>query len=81
MLARLHLPPSLGLPPDLTTGKEREAIIGADALDDWTTRFIVQAAIPDAQRLTLNQDGRDEHVLINVEFCAWAALYQEEDGR
>ncbi|WP_435271167.1 ATP-grasp peptide maturase system methyltransferase [Streptomyces sp. 1222.5] len=80
MLARPHLPPSLGLLPDLTAGKEREAIIGADTLDDWTTRFIVQAALPGAQRLALNQDGRDEHVLIDVESGAWAALY-EEDGR
>ncbi|MFF3511513.1 ATP-grasp peptide maturase system methyltransferase [Streptomyces sp. NPDC002573] len=80
MLARPQLPPPLGLLPDLNTGKEREAIIGANVLDDWTTRFVVQAAVPDAQRLTLAQDGRQEHVLVDVESGSWAALY-EENGR
>jgi hypothetical protein len=37
MLARPHLPPSLGLLPDLSAGKEREAIIGAGVLNDRTT--------------------------------------------
>ncbi|MFF0794950.1 ATP-grasp peptide maturase system methyltransferase [Streptomyces spiralis] len=77
MLARPHLPPPLGLLPDLSAGKEREAIIGADTLNDWTARFVAQSAVPGAQRLTLQQDGRQEHVLIDVESGAWAALCEE----
>jgi methyltransferase of ATP-grasp peptide maturase system len=80
MLARSQLPPALGLLPDLSAGTEREAVVGADALDDWTARFIVQAAVPDVQRLTLVQDGRQEHVLIDFESGSWAALH-EENGR
>ncbi|MFF1279906.1 methyltransferase domain-containing protein [Streptomyces sp. NPDC058299] len=80
MLARPHLPPPLGLLPDLTAGKEREARTGADALHDWTTRFVVQSAAPGAQRLTLTRAGRQEHVLIDVESGSWAALFGE-DGR
>ncbi len=38
MLARPHTPPALGV-LDLSEGKEREAIIGTDALNDWTSRF------------------------------------------
>ncbi|MCX4515915.1 ATP-grasp peptide maturase system methyltransferase [Streptomyces sp. NBC_01619] len=81
MLARPHTPPPLGLLPDLSEGKEREAIIGADVLTDWTSRFVVQFAVPDVQRLTLNQDGRTEHVLIDVASGSWAALYQDDRGR
>ncbi|MFJ8792804.1 hypothetical protein [Streptomyces sp. NPDC102462] len=80
MLARPHLPPPLGLLPDLGAGTEREAVVGADVLDDWTTRFVVQAAVPDAQRLTLEMDGRQQHVLVDVESGSWAALC-EENGR
>lgn len=79
-LARPQLPPPFGLLPDLDAGQEREAVIGADTLDDWTARFVVQAAVPGAQRLTLAQDGRQEHVLIDVESGSWAAL-REENGR
>jgi methyltransferase of ATP-grasp peptide maturase system len=80
MLARPHMPPPLGLLPDLAEGKEREAVIGADVLTDWTTRFVVQLAAPRAQRLTMERDGHTEDVLIDVESGSWAALY-EEDGR
>ncbi|MEU6611520.1 ATP-grasp peptide maturase system methyltransferase [Streptomyces shenzhenensis] len=80
MLARPQLPPPLGLLPDLGTGTEREAIVAADVLDDWTTRFVVQAAVPGAQRLTLEQDGQQQHVLVDVESGSWAALYSE-NGR
>ncbi|MGW1761873.1 hypothetical protein [Streptomyces mirabilis] len=80
MLARPHMPPSLGLLPDLSEGKEREAIIGTDALNDWTSRFVVQLAAPHAQHLTMERDGRTERVLVDVESGSWAAL-DEEDGR
>lgn len=79
MLARPQLPP-LGLLPDLGAGTEREAVVGVGVLDDWTTRFVVQAAVPDAQRVTLQQDGRQQHVLVDVESGSWAALH-EENGR
>lgn len=80
MLARPHLPPPLGLLPDLSAGKERKALIGADVLNDWTSRFVVQLAVPTARRLTLQQNGRLEDVLIDTDTGSWAALY-EEGGR
>jgi hypothetical protein len=78
MLARPHLPPQLGLLPDLSEGKEREAVMGGDVLDDWTARFVVQAAVPGAQRLAVEMDGRQQQVLVDVESEAWAALRQED---
>ncbi|MCZ9336721.1 protein-L-isoaspartate(D-aspartate) O-methyltransferase, partial [Streptomyces sp. TRM76130] len=69
--------PPLGLLPDLSEGKEREAVIGADALGDWTSRFVGQSAVPGAQRLTLHQDGRTEDVLVDVETGSWAAVHAE----
>ncbi|MER5603512.1 ATP-grasp peptide maturase system methyltransferase [Streptomyces sp. NPDC002265] len=80
MLARPHLPPHLGLLPDLDDGKERQAVFGSDLLADWTTRFVVQLAAPNAQRLTIERGGRTEDVLIDVESGSWAALY-EDAGR
>lgn len=77
MLARPHVAPPLGLLPDLSGGKEREAVIGADALGDWTSRFVAQSAVPGAQRLTLHQDGRAEDVLVDVETGSWAAVHAE----
>ncbi|MEV0982022.1 ATP-grasp peptide maturase system methyltransferase [Streptomyces sp. NPDC049915] len=79
MLARPHLPPPLDLLPDLSAGKERETCLGAGVLDDWTCRFIVQAAVPEAQRLALAHDGRHEDVLLDVASGSWAALHH--DGR
>ncbi|WP_257003694.1 ATP-grasp peptide maturase system methyltransferase [Streptomyces sp. SA15] len=79
MLARPQMAPPLGLLPDLSAGREREAVVGADVLDDWTSRFVVQAAVPSAQRLTLEQDGRVEHVLIDAESGSWAAVYEEDE--
>ncbi|TVZ84753.1 ATP-grasp peptide maturase system methyltransferase [Streptomyces sp. BK340] len=80
MLARPHQAPSLGMLPDLSAGEEREAIIGADVLDDWTTRFVAQFAVPTAQRLKLRNGQYDEDVLIDAETGSFAALH-EEDGR
>jgi len=80
MLARPHLAPPLGMLPDLSAGGERETILGADVLDDWTTRFIAQFAVPTAQRLKLQNGGHDEDVLVDAETGSFAALY-EEDGR
>lgn len=78
MLARPQLPPPLGMLPDLTAGDERETAVGADLLTDWTARLVVQAAAPRAQRLTLNQNGELEHVLIDVTRGSWAALTHHE---
>ncbi|MFI9605059.1 hypothetical protein ACIHCX_35480 [Streptomyces sp. NPDC052043] len=79
MLARPHTPPPLGLLPDLSAGEERKAIVGADILSDWTSRFVVQTAVPAAQQLALQHEGQAETVLIDVASGSWAAL-REEDG-
>ncbi|MFD3733288.1 ATP-grasp peptide maturase system methyltransferase [Streptomyces sp. NPDC058632] len=80
MLARPHLPPPLGLLPDLDAGDERQAVLGPDALDDWTTRFVAQLAAPRAQYVTLTHDGRTEHLFLDVGTGARAVL-REHDGR
>ncbi|MEU3839033.1 ATP-grasp peptide maturase system methyltransferase [Streptomyces sp. NPDC028635] len=78
MLARPHLPPPLGLLPDMSVGQERGTSVGADVLDGWTSRFVVQAAVPEAQHLTLEHDGCREDVLIDVASGSWALHH---DGR
>ncbi|MFF4402747.1 hypothetical protein [Streptomyces sp. NPDC001480] len=80
MLARPHMPPPLGLLPDISAGKEREAIVGADVLTDWTTPFVAQFAVPTAQHLKLRQGQQDEDILVDVETGSWALL-QQEDSR
>ncbi|MBG0853818.1 ATP-grasp peptide maturase system methyltransferase [Streptomyces spinoverrucosus] len=77
MLARPQLPPPLGTLPDLQTGKERAARLGADVLDDWDARFVAQLAAPRAQRISLTFDDRTERVVLDVEAGAWAALAQD----
>ena len=75
MLARPQSPPPFGLLPDLDAGDERPTPIGADLLGDWTARFVMQLAAPAVQRLDLPRHGRTEHVLLDVEAGAWAAVY------
>lgn len=77
MLARAHLPPPLGILPDLSEGEAAPAELGAGVLDDWTARFVAQFAAPRAQRLTMERDGRTEHVVIDVDAKAWAVVFQD----
>jgi methyltransferase of ATP-grasp peptide maturase system len=77
MLARPHMPPPLGLLPDLEDGKERETDVGTEVLENWTSRFVVQLAVPNAQRLTMQRDGHTEDVLVDVGTGSWAAVYSE----
>ncbi|MEW2552776.1 ATP-grasp peptide maturase system methyltransferase [Streptomyces zhihengii] len=74
MPARPQGPPPIGLLPDLDGGDERESRIAVDLLDDWDARFVAQIAAPRAQRTALRQDGREQHVVIDVEGRSWAAL-------
>ncbi|MFJ5218746.1 ATP-grasp peptide maturase system methyltransferase [Streptomyces sp. NPDC088354] len=76
MLARPHHPPAPGMLPDTSVGDSRETEVGANALDDWTTRFVAQIAAPNAQRLQLGEAG---DVLLDVEAGAWALLYRVGD--
>lgn len=79
MLARPQSPPPFGMLPDLDAGEERPTSVGADLLGDWTARFVMQLAAPKAQRLDLERNGRTEHVLLDVEAGAWAALWIDGD--
>ncbi|MGA5896482.1 ATP-grasp peptide maturase system methyltransferase [Streptomyces venetus] len=80
MLARPHMPPPLGLLPDLDEGRERETAAGVDVVSDWSARFVVQLAVPGAQWLTMERNGRSEDILVDVGSGAWAAVY-EDGGR
>ncbi|WP_438487860.1 ATP-grasp peptide maturase system methyltransferase [Streptomyces sp. S186] len=79
MLARPQLPPPLGMLPDLDDGDAHPTSLAPDILDDWNTRFVAQLAAPKAQHISLDRNGRTEHVLIDVSAGAWASLFQDRD--
>ncbi|MFJ8738016.1 ATP-grasp peptide maturase system methyltransferase [Embleya sp. NPDC127516] len=80
MMARPQTPPPLGLLPDLDSADEQPTDLGADALTDWTTRWVAGFAVPTVQRLMLSRDGNPLHVLVDVEAGSWASVYQR-NGR
>nr|WP_240981550.1 MULTISPECIES: ATP-grasp peptide maturase system methyltransferase [unclassified Streptomyces] len=81
MLARPQSPPPLGLLPDFDRGEEREAVVGADVLDDWTARFVAQIAAPRTQRVLIpREDGETRQVFLDVDAGSWAAL-RRDGGR
>ncbi|MFI6347483.1 ATP-grasp peptide maturase system methyltransferase [Streptomyces sp. NPDC050560] len=77
MLARSHLAPPLGMLPDLDAGDAVPTDLGADALGEWTARFVAQFAAPRAQFLTLERRGRKEYVLVDAETDSWAVVFPE----
>lgn len=81
MPARPQMPPPLGMLPDLESGQERVARFGPEVLDAWDARFVAQLAAPHAQRLSLTLADKTQHVLIDVEAGAWAALVLDGEHR
>lgn len=81
MLARPQLAPPLDLLPDISGGTEREAVVGADVLTDWTTRFVTQFAVPTAQLVKLRSGRHDEEILVEAETGSFAALHEEDSRR
>ncbi|MGW9026815.1 ATP-grasp peptide maturase system methyltransferase [Streptomyces sp. NPDC055722] len=77
MMARPHLPPPLGILPNLGEGDAQPTELGGDVLEDSSARFVAQFAAPHAQRLTLERDGRAEHVVIDVDAGSWAVAFQD----
>ncbi|MER5915713.1 hypothetical protein ABT124_36115 [Streptomyces sp. NPDC001982] len=58
MMARPHLPPPLGVLPNLGEGDAEPTELGGEVLEDCSARFVAQFTVPHAQRLTLERDGR-----------------------
>lgn len=79
MVARPQSPPPIGLLPNLDEGDERVSRIAGDLLDDWDARFVAQIASPKAQRMSLNLDGQEQHVVLDVEGGSWASLRKSEN--
>jgi methyltransferase of ATP-grasp peptide maturase system len=77
MLARAHTPPPLGLLPDMSEGEERATTEAGDALEDWTTRFVAQLAVPGAQHFQLTDEAGRHDVLTDVSTRSWATLRDE----
>lgn len=79
MLARPQAPPPLGMLPDFSTGEERPARLAPTVLTEPAARFVAQLAAPRAQHLTLPGPDGTEHILLDVDASAWAALRRDDE--
>ncbi|GGL43429.1 ATP-grasp peptide maturase system methyltransferase [Planomonospora parontospora] len=82
MPARPHAAPPPGeLPP--REGERRAAVFGAEVLDEWTSLWIAQLAMPTATSVTVcyPDDEQPACCLVDHATGSWAWLHEVSEGR